>query len=106
MKLKLKYSTALCALLAVGFQQSAMAAMVDFENETLSPGPISVGSSYVNGSITFTSTEVLQLVGVGVGEAGFVVSNAASNTPGSTPGGVAAQWGEFFLTSDFNNNVR
>lgn len=95
----LKTMTCAVALCAT----SGFAAVVDFENEApLTPDPtfIPVGNSYINGGITFTSTEFMQLVGVGPGTNGFV----PNDTPGSSASGPAS-FGEVFLTGDFGGNT-
>ena len=82
----------------------AMAATVDFENEApLNPDPtlIPVGSTYVNGDITFSSTETMQLVGVGGSTSGFVPNDSPADYEGGTP----ANFGEVFLTGDFVDNT-
>ena len=98
----MKYlKTMTCALALCG--TSGFAAVVDFENEApLNPDPtfIAVGTSYANGGITFTSTEFMQLVGVGPGTNGFV----PNDTPGSTATGPA-NFGDVFLTGDFKGNT-
>lgn len=81
----------------------SFAATVDFENEVpLNPDPtlIAVGNTYTNGGITFSSTEVMQLVGVGPDRDGFV----PNDTPGSTASGPA-DFGQVFLTGDFDKNT-
>lgn len=94
----------LAGLVAFG-ASGAMAASVDFENEApLTPDPtlIAIGDTYVNGGITFTSTEVMQLVGVGPNpRSGFV----PNDDPGQTVGGAPTNFGEVFLTGDFNRNT-
>lgn len=75
---------------------SASALSVDFENESpLTPDPTNVGTSYSNGGITFTSSEMMQLVGVGAPTSGFV--------PDDMP--VGTSFGDVFLTGDFNDNT-
>lgn len=104
MKSKRNYSIAGCALLAALFQQSAMAAYVNFENESpINPDPtlITVGNTYTNNGISFTSTETMKLVAVGPNPTSGFVPN---DTPGSTATGPA-NFGQTFLTGDFNNNT-
>lgn len=94
----------LCAGFVAICANSAIAATVDFENESpLNPDPtlIAVGSSYVNGGITFTSTETMQLVGIGGPRNAFV----PNDTPNRTASGAPADFGEVFLTGDFNSNT-
>ncbi|ABD55310.1 VPLPA-CTERM sorting domain-containing protein [Jannaschia sp. CCS1] len=83
---------------------AAVANTVDFENEApLNPDPqvISVGHTYTNGGITFSSTEDMQLVGVGGNPTSGFVPN---DTPGSSASGPAS-FGEVFLTGDFIDNT-
>lgn len=104
MKSKRNYSIVGCALLAAFFQQSAMAAIVDFENTpsgTADPTQILTGNSYVNGDITFTSTETMQLVGVGLPRNAFV----PNDNPGLTPSSAPTDFGNWFLTGDFIDNT-
>lgn len=94
----------LAGVFALG-ASGAMAASVDFENEApLNPDPtlIAIGDTYVNGGITFTSTEVMQLVGVGPNPQSAFVPN---DDPGQTVGGAPTNFGEVFLTGDFNGNT-
>ncbi len=95
-------SVALGSLFAIA-ASGASAALIDFENEhPLNPDPtlIAVGNSYVNGGITFTSTETMQLVGTGGPRHGFV----PNDTPGSTASGPA-DFGNVFLTGDFDDDT-
>lgn len=93
----------LAGVIALG-ATGAMAAVVDFENESpLNPDPtlIAVGNSYVNGGVTFTSTETMQLVGTGPNPTSAFVPN---DTPGSSASGPAS-FGNVFLTGDFLGNT-
>ena len=88
----------LCALTCAFslFSTGAMAITVNFEDEApLAPDPTNVGMSYSNGGITFTSTEIMQLVEVGSPTSGFV--------PDDMP--VGNTFGDVFLTGDFNRNT-
>ena len=71
---------------------TGFAATVDFEDEVpLGSDPTNVGTSYSNGIIDFSSSEDMQLVGVGAPTSGFV--------PDDMP--VGGDFGEVFLTGDF-----
>lgn len=83
---------------------AAFADTVDFENEgplLTDPTVIAVGTTYTNGAITFSSTETMQLVGVGGNPTSGFVPN---DTPGSSASGPAS-FGDVFLTGDFNDNT-
>jgi len=89
-------SAVVAGALALG-ASGASAFVVDFENESpLTPDPTNVGTSYMNGGITFTSTEDMQLVGTGNPTSGFV--------PGDNPVPAGA-FDDVFLTGDFNNDT-
>jgi hypothetical protein len=92
-----KVSMAALAACALAFSAtSGVAAVVNFENESpLGSDPTNVGMLYTNGGITFTSTENMQLVGVGAPTSGFV--------PDDMP--VGGSFGDVFLTGDFNDNT-
>jgi hypothetical protein len=100
------FKTGLIAGLFVIGATGAMAATVDFENESpINQGPgapdfENVGTTYINGGITFTSTEFMQLVQTGGQVNGFVPNdniNAASS--------AVTSFGNIFLTGDFLSNT-
>ncbi|WP_300029779.1 VPLPA-CTERM sorting domain-containing protein [uncultured Roseobacter sp.] len=75
---------------------TGFAATVDFENEApLGSDPTDVGTSYSNGIIDFSSTENMQLVGVGAPTSGFV--------PDDMP--IGGDFGDIFLTGDFDGDT-
>ncbi|WP_262386506.1 hypothetical protein ROLI_023600 [Roseobacter fucihabitans] len=83
---------------------AAFGAVVDFEDEAplaADPTLFGVGTAYINGMITFTSTEVMQLVGVGPNPRSAFVPN---DDPGQSATGPA-DFGKVFLTGDFNDDT-
>ncbi len=83
----------------------ASAALINFEEKAPLTGAgaphfNNVGQSYTNGSITFTSSESMQLVQTGGKANGFV----PNDTPEGTGGGNLP-FGEIFLTGDFDDNT-
>lgn len=83
---------------------SGFAATVDFEDAApLASDPLvfAVGTTYTNGSITFSSTEKMQLVGTGGSPtSGFVPSDSPA---GTTP--TVLPFGNVFLTGDFDDDT-